>query len=91
MAVTWDSTATAVNNYGHFSPVPQKYIDKVPGAQDGAEEPNFILIRYADVLLSLAEAINEVEHRLRQAVPSCRVIYIEPDIERSPENQTAVT
>lgn len=34
-------------------------------------------------LPALAEAINEVEHRLRQAVPSCRVIYIEPDIERS--------
>ncbi|HEX2093187.1 MAG TPA: RagB/SusD family nutrient uptake outer membrane protein [Longimicrobiaceae bacterium] len=59
VAVTWDSTATAVNAYGHFSPVPGKYIDRTPGAQDGAEEPNFILIRYADVLLSLAEAINE--------------------------------
>jgi hypothetical protein len=57
--VTWDSTATAVTAYGHFAPVPHKYMDKVPGAQDGAEEPNFILIRYADVLLSLAEAINE--------------------------------
>ena len=57
--VTWDSTQTAVNNYGNFAPVPNKYMDKVPGAQDGAEEPNFILIRYADVLLSLAEAINE--------------------------------
>jgi hypothetical protein len=57
--VTWDSTQNAVNAYGHFSPVPQKYMDKVPGSQDGAEEPNFILIRYADVLLSLAEAINE--------------------------------
>jgi cation diffusion facilitator family transporter len=34
-------------------------------------------------LPALAEAINEVEHRLRQAVPTCRVIYIEPDIERS--------
>jgi hypothetical protein len=57
--VTWDSTQAAVNAYGHNSPVPQKYMDKVPGSQDGAEEPNFILIRYADVLLSLAEAINE--------------------------------
>jgi len=57
--VTWDSTQAAVNAYGHFSPVPHKYMDKVPGSQDGAEEPNFILIRYADVLLSLAEAINE--------------------------------
>lgn len=57
--VTWDSTATAATAYGHFAPVPTKYMDKTPGAQDGAEEPNFILIRYADVLLSLAEAINE--------------------------------
>lgn len=33
-------------------------------------------------LPALAEAINEVEHRVRQAVPAARVIYIEPDIER---------
>ena len=31
----------------------------------------------------LATAINEVEHRVRQAVPAARVIYIEPDIERA--------
>ena len=31
----------------------------------------------------LCTAINEVEHRVRQAVPTARVIYIEPDIERS--------
>ncbi|MGI8983548.1 MAG: cation diffusion facilitator family transporter [Acidimicrobiales bacterium] len=30
----------------------------------------------------LCAAINEVEHRVRQAVPVARVIYIEPDIER---------
>jgi cation diffusion facilitator family transporter len=40
-------------------------------------------------LPALAEAINEVEHRVRQAVPTARVIYIEPDIERSPESQSA--
>ena len=33
-------------------------------------------------LPALAEAINECEHRVRQAVPSARVIYIEPDIEQ---------
>jgi cation diffusion facilitator family transporter len=32
---------------------------------------------------TLATAINEVEHRVREAVPTARVIYIEPDIERS--------
>ncbi|HEX2205084.1 MAG TPA: RagB/SusD family nutrient uptake outer membrane protein [Longimicrobium sp.] len=57
--VSWDSTATAVNAYGSAGPIPHKYMDKTPGSQDGAEEPNFILIRYADVLLTLAEAINE--------------------------------
>jgi hypothetical protein len=57
--VTWDSTALAVNAYGQFAPSAGKYMDRTPGAQAGAEEPNFILVRYADVLLSLAEAINE--------------------------------
>lgn len=57
--VTWDSTHVNATLYGHFAPVPQKYIDKAPGSQNGAEDPNFILVRYADILLSLAEAINE--------------------------------
>ena len=34
-------------------------------------------------LPALAEALNEVEHRVRQAVPAARVIYIEPDIDRA--------
>ena len=34
---------------------------------------------------ALAEAINEVEHRVRQAVPTARVIYLEPDIDRPAE------
>jgi cation diffusion facilitator family transporter len=33
---------------------------------------------------SLAEAIDDVERRVREAVPAARLIYIEPDIERSP-------
>ena len=33
-------------------------------------------------VVGLAAAINEVEHRVREAVPSARVIYIEPDIQR---------
>ena len=35
-------------------------------------------------IAGLATAINEVEHRVREAVPAARVIYIEPDIKRSP-------
>jgi len=40
-------------------------------------------------LPALAETINEIEHRVREAVPTARMIYIEPDVERSPEGQAA--
>jgi hypothetical protein len=44
--------------YASHTPFPRKYLDRLmTGA--GAEEPNYILLRYADVLLMLAEAINE--------------------------------
>jgi hypothetical protein len=49
-----------VNAYGANGPTPLKFLDTQIGAQDGAEDPNFLLLRYADVLLMLAEAINEV-------------------------------
>jgi hypothetical protein len=32
----------------------------------------------------VASAIDEVERRVRAAVPAARVIYIEPDIDRAP-------
>jgi hypothetical protein len=60
--VTWawgNSSLTGSSQYGSTGPVPRKYVDW--GAADGgAEEPDVILLRYADVLLSAAEAINEV-------------------------------
>lgn len=60
--VTWvwgNSSITGSSNYGSTGPVPRKYVDW--GAADGgAEEPDVVLLRYADVLLSAAEAINEI-------------------------------
>jgi starch-binding outer membrane protein, SusD/RagB family len=38
--------------------VPRKYLD-LAAADGGMEEPDVIILRYADVLLLLAEAINE--------------------------------
>jgi len=38
---------------------------------------------------ALADAIDDAEVRIREAVNEARVIYIEPDIERSPESQAA--
>ena len=37
----------------------RKFLDPDPAAAQNAEEPNYVILRYADVLLMLAEAINE--------------------------------
>jgi hypothetical protein len=53
----WTSGIQSSSRYGSTGPVPDKYLDL--SGTEGAEEPDVILLRYADVLLSLAEAINE--------------------------------
>ena len=56
---TWTSSPnpTGSSRYGSTGPVPRKYLDWT-AADGGAEEPDVLILRYADVLLSLAEAIN---------------------------------
>jgi starch-binding outer membrane protein, SusD/RagB family len=54
-------------NYGSQTPFPRKYLDHLMPST-GAEEPNYILLRYADVLLMLAEAINEQSGPTAEAV-----------------------
>jgi len=59
--VTWSATASNTTNaagYGAHTPFPRKYLD-VLMPTTSAEEPNMVILRYADVLLMLAEAINE--------------------------------
>jgi starch-binding outer membrane protein, SusD/RagB family len=61
--ISWPATPTtaslsAQTGYGSTGPVPRKYLDLL-AADGGMEEPDVILLRYADVLLLLAEAINE--------------------------------
>jgi hypothetical protein len=61
--ISWPTTPTTANlsaqtGYGSTGPVPRKYLDLL-AADGGMEEPDVILLRYADVLLLLAEAINE--------------------------------
>ena len=61
--ITWTWTAspnpTGSSRYGSTGPVPRKYLD-LTAPDDGAQEPDYLVLRYADVLLALAEAINEV-------------------------------
>jgi hypothetical protein len=62
-ALTWSRTMTSTQqtNYGTpgGGPSPKKYLDPQAGT-GGAEEPDYILLRYPDVLLMLAEALNEL-------------------------------
>jgi hypothetical protein len=46
------------------APVPgfRKFIDTDIAARGDAEEPNYVILRYSDVLLMLAEAINEANN-----------------------------
>ncbi|HET6228699.1 MAG TPA: RagB/SusD family nutrient uptake outer membrane protein [Longimicrobiaceae bacterium] len=53
----WTSGIQTTANYGSTGPAPRKYLD-LGSADGGAEAPDVIVVRYADVLLSLAEAIN---------------------------------
>ena len=61
--VTWAWTSspniTTGANYGSTGPVPRKYVDLQAPAR-GSEAPDYAILRYADVLLSAAEAANEV-------------------------------
>ena len=57
--VTWDETKTATQPYASETPFPRKFLD-ILMTGTGAEEPNYIVLRYAEVLLMIAEASNEV-------------------------------
>jgi hypothetical protein len=60
MLVTWTLRApNSVGPYGREMPTPRKFLDPdSPGG--GQDEANYVILRYADVLLMLAEALNEV-------------------------------
>jgi hypothetical protein len=53
----WTSGIQANTSYGSTGPVPRKYVD-LAASENGAEGPDYLILRYADVLLSLAEAID---------------------------------
>ena len=55
----WTSGIQVATQYGSTGPVPRKYVD-LGGASTSGEAPDLVLTRFADVLLSAAEAANEV-------------------------------
>jgi len=68
--LSWNRGGTVVNYvpnnaatspYASETPFPRKFLDpQMTGT--GAEEPNYIVLRYAEVLLMIAEAANEVSN-----------------------------
>ena len=57
--VSWSQAATASSPYASETPFPRKFLDPLMTGT-GAEEPNYIILRYAEVLLMIAESANEV-------------------------------
>jgi starch-binding outer membrane protein, SusD/RagB family len=60
--VTWSWATTNITtaaNYGSTGPTPRKYLD-LAAPSGGAEGIDYVVLRYADVLLSSAEAVNEI-------------------------------
>src|SRR5215471_4258945 len=57
--VTWNEAQTASQAYASETPFPRKFLDPAMTGT-GAEKPNYIVLRYAEVLLMIAEASNEV-------------------------------
>jgi hypothetical protein len=63
----WTSGIQTAANYGSTGPSVRKYIDWA-APDDGSEEPDYVILRYADVLLSLAEAINATAGPTAEAI-----------------------
>jgi starch-binding outer membrane protein, SusD/RagB family len=57
--VSWSQSSTASSPYASETPFPRKFLDPLMTGT-GAEEPNYIILRYAEVLLMIAESANEV-------------------------------
>jgi hypothetical protein len=59
--VTWNEAQTASQPYASETPFPRKFLD-IQMTGTGSEEPNYIVLRYAEVLLMIAESANEVSN-----------------------------
>jgi hypothetical protein len=57
---SWTSGVQTATNYGSTGPAVRKYLDFGAPA-NGAEAPDYLFLRYADVLMGLAEAIDATD------------------------------
>ena len=64
----WTSGIQSGTSYGSTGPSPRKYVDVGAPDTDGSEGPDYIILRYADVLLGMAESINEISGPTGEAI-----------------------
>lgn len=71
--VLYTAAVTAASTYGADSPYLNKFIDKTL-VTAGQEEPNYIIMRYADLLLIQAEAANAVNGPTAEAYAAINLV-----------------
>jgi hypothetical protein len=54
----WVANINSAAQYGSTGPAPRKYVDLSAPDDNGSEGIDYVILRYADVLLGMAEAIN---------------------------------
>jgi starch-binding outer membrane protein, SusD/RagB family len=84
--VTWSQTNFTA--YIAQTPFPKKHLDHLMTGT-GVEEPNFIILRYADVLLMLAEAVNEVSGPTQEARDALNAVRTRAALGNVPTTLTA--
>jgi hypothetical protein len=81
--VAWDATQTASKPYGADTPYPNKFLDR-QSTGGGLDEPNYIILRYADNLLMQAEAINELSGPTTLAYAAINAVRTRPALQGKP-------
>lgn len=89
--LTWSRTMTSTQQtqYGTpgGGPSPRKFLDPQAGT-GGAEEPDFPLLRYSDVLLMLAEAVNELSGPTAEAFDAVDAVRVRAGLAPLPRTLT---
>jgi len=85
---TFAQPPASTTNYGSQTPFPRKFLD-ILMPSTGAEEPNFTILRYADVLLMLSEAINENAGPTAEAQGYINLVRVRAGIGNLPSSAVA--
>ena len=81
--ILWDPTQSASKPYGADTPNPNKFLDR-QSTGAGLDEPNYLILRYADNLLMQAELINELSGPTAAAYAAINAVRTRPALQGKP-------